>query len=49
MRDHFCSKFEQNRAILGGERTQKTTKRGHFMDAASPRSHLNIYNLQTTV
>ena len=26
---------------------QKHSKRGHFMDASSPRKHLRIYNLTT--
>ena len=34
--------------MFGGERAQKTSKRGHFMDAASPQKHLKIYNFGTT-
>ena len=41
-------KFQQTRVIFAGERAQKPPKRGHFMDAASPRKHLKIYNLTTT-
>ena len=48
MRDYLWSKFQQARAIFGGERAQKPPKRGHFMDAALPRKHLKIYNLTTT-
>ena len=48
MRDYLCSKSQQNRAIFGGERAQQTPKRGHFMNDALPRNHLNIYNLGTT-
>ena len=47
MRDYLWSKFQQTRAIFGGERAQKLPKGGHFMDAASPRKHLKIYNLTT--
>ena len=47
MRDYLWSKFQQARAIFGGERAQKPPKRGHFMDAASPQKHLKIYNLTT--
>ena len=48
MRDYLWSKFQQTGAIFVGERAQKPTKRGHFMDAASPRKHLKIYNLTAT-
>ena len=48
MREYRWSKFQQTRAIFGGERAQKPPKRGHFMDAASPRKHLKIYKLATT-
>ena len=48
MRDYLWSKFQQIRALFGGETAQKPPKRGHFMDAASPRKHLKIYNLTTT-
>ena len=41
-------KFQQTRVIFAGERAQKPPKRGYFMDAASPRKHLKIYNLTTT-
>ena len=34
--------------MFGGERAQKPPKSGHFMDAASPRKHLKIYNFGTT-
>ena len=47
MREYLWSKFLQNRAIFGGERAQKLPKRGHFMDAASARKHLKIYDLTT--
>ena len=47
MKNYFWSKFQQTRAIFGGEKAQKPPKRGHFMDAASPRKHLKIYNLTT--
>ena len=40
MRDYLWSKFQQTRAIFGGEKA-------HFMNAASPRKHLKIYNLTT--
>ena len=45
MRNYLWSKFQQTRAIFGGEKAQKPPKRSHFMDAASPRKHLKIYNL----
>ena len=45
---YLWSKFQQIPAIFGGERTQKSLKLGHFMAAALPRNHLNIYNLETT-
>ena len=48
MRDYLWSKFQQTRAIIEGERVQKPPKRGRFMDAASSRKHLKIYNLTTT-
>ena len=52
MRDCLWSKFQQIRTIFGRESAQKhpppPKKRGHFMDAASPRKHLKIYNLTTT-
>ena len=48
MTDYLWSKFQQTRAIFGGERAQKPLKRGHFMDAASPRKHFNICNLTIT-
>ena len=41
-------KFQQTQVIFAGEMAQKLAKRGHFMDAASPRKHLKIYNLTTT-
>ena len=47
MRSYLWSKFQQTRAIFGGERAQKPPKRGHFMNAASPQKHLKIYNLTT--
>ena len=47
MRNYLWSKFQQTRATFGGEKAQKPPKRGHFMDAASPRKHLKIYNLTT--
>ena len=47
MRNYFWSKFQQTRAIFGGEKAQKPPKGGHFMDAASQRKHLKIYNLTT--
>ena len=34
--------------MFEGERAQKPSKRGHFMDAASPQKHLKIYNFGTT-
>ena len=34
--------------ISAGERAQKLPKRVYFMDAASPRKYLKIYNLTTT-
>ena len=45
---YFWSKFQQNRALFGGERAQKPPKMGHFMDAAPPRNNLKFYNLGTT-
>ena len=47
MRNYLWSKFQRTRTIFGGEKTQKPPppKRGHFMDAASPRKHLKFYNL----
>ena len=45
---HLWSKFQQIRAIFGGERAKKLPKRGHFMAAASPQKHLKIYNFGTT-
>ena len=48
MKNYFWSKFQQTQAIFGGEKAQKPPpKKGHFMDAASPRKHLKIYNLTT--
>ena len=47
MRNYLWWEFQQTRAIFGGEKAQKPPKRGHFMGAASPRKHLNIYNLTT--
>ena len=47
MRDYLWSKFQQTRAIFGGEKAKKPPKRGHFMDAALPQNHLKIYNLTT--
>ena len=44
---YLWSKFEENRALFGGERAQKPPKMGHFMDAPSPRNNLEIYNLGT--
>ena len=41
-------KFQQNGVIFAGERAQKLPKNDYFMDAASPRKHLKIYNLTTT-
>ena len=38
-------KFQQTQVVFGRERAQKPPKRGHFMDGASPRKHLKIYNL----
>ena len=52
-----CSEtvFQQTGAIFVGEKVQKPPpppqkkkKSGHFMDAASPRKHLKIYNLTAT-
>ena len=48
MKEYLWSKFQQTRAIFGGERAQKPPKWGHFMDAASPQQHFKIYNLTTT-
>ena len=48
MRDYRWLKFQQTWAIFGGEMAQKPPRRGHFMDAASPRKHLKIYNLTAT-
>ena len=45
---YLWSKFQQNRALFGGERAQKPPKMGHFMDAAPPRNNLKFYNLGTT-
>ena len=41
-------KFQQTQVIFAGEKSQKPSKRGHFMDAASPQKHLKIYNFGTT-
>ena len=46
--DYLWSKFQQIRTIFGGERAKKPRKKGHLMDAASPRKHLKIHNLGTT-
>ena len=40
--------FQETRVVFAGERSQKLTKRSHFMDAALPQKHLKIYNLATT-
>ena len=48
MGDYSWTKFQQNGAIFGGQRAQNPFKIGDFMAAASPRNHLNIYNLGTT-
>ena len=45
---YLWSKFQQNRALFGGERAEKPPKMGHFMDAAPPRNNLKFYNLGTT-
>ena len=45
---YLCSKFQQNRALFGGERAKKPPKMGHFMDAAPPRNNFKFYNLGTT-
>ena len=45
---YLWSKFQQNRALFGGEKAQKPPKMGHFMDAAPPRNNLKFYNLGTT-
>ena len=45
---YLWSKFQQNRALFGGDRAQKPPKMGHFMDAAPPRNNLKFYNLGTT-
>ena len=47
MKNYLWLKFQQTRAIFGGEKAQKPPKRDHFMDAAEPRKHLKIYNLTT--
>ena len=41
-------KFQETGVKFAGERAQKPPKKGYFMDAASPRKHLKIYNLTTT-
>ena len=41
-------KFQQTGDKFAGERAQKPPKKDYFMDAASPRKHLKIYNLTTT-
>ena len=48
-----CTAQEQILCELGEKgprkkKKKKKGKRGHFMDAASPRKHLKIYNLTTT-
>ena len=57
VRDYLRSKFHQTCAIFRGERAQnppppspppQPKKKGGFMDAASPRKHLNVYNLTVT-
>ena len=48
MKDYLWLKFQQTQAIFEGERAQKSPKSSHFMDAASPRKHLKLYNLTTT-
>ena len=44
---YLWSKFQQTRVIFAGERAQILPKRGCFMNAASPRKYLKIYNLTT--
>ena len=48
MMDYLWSKFQQIRAIFGGERANKPPKGAHLMAAASPRNNLKIYNFGTT-
>ena len=48
IQDCLCLKFQQTQAIFEGERVQKSPNSSHFMDAASPRKHLKLYNLTTT-
>ena len=40
IRDYLLSKCQQNWAIFGKDRAQKPPKKGHFMDAASPRKFI---------
>ena len=35
-------------SVFRKERAQKPPKKGYFMDAASPKKHLKIYNMTTT-
>ena len=44
----FLLKISAKLSNILGKRVQKPPKRDHFMDAASPRNHLNIHNLGTT-
>ena len=46
--DCLWSKFQQIRAIFGGDMAKKPQKRAHFMAAASPQNHLKICNFGTT-
>ena len=52
MRDYIWSKFQQICATFRGERAQQPPpppkKKSGFMDTASSRKHLNIYNLRAT-
>ena len=48
MKEYLWLKFQQTQAIFEGEIAQKSPKSSHFMDAASPRKHLKLYNLTTT-
>ena len=45
MEDYLWLTFKQTQAIFEGEGTRKSPKSSHFMDAASPRKHLKLYNL----
>ena len=48
MKDVPLVKISANSSHIYGRKGPETFKRGDFMDAVSPRKHLEMYNLTTT-